>query len=226
MKATIRVTKIKSPDGLRRSSGAGSELAAFEAYRATTGARQRKGAPLALRLSCGASKGLGRAEGTRTNRSAQLPRPLPEQASEWAESWAGPGAVFFAGTSGKDGDRADLLVAPIRDSRGKAVISTQKALTELVRQTRETTEYSALQTSWASWCAAHIDPSIQRGTRRREVGADAKQERPVSSSFATIREAIGQADLSEYAAERLGALLRLKVEVARHTSHQGRLHNP
>ncbi|MDO5758451.1 MAG: hypothetical protein Q4P24_13310 [Rhodobacterales bacterium] len=134
---------------------------------------------------------------------------------EWAEGWAGPGAVFFAGTSGKDGDRADLLVAPIRDSRGKPVISTQKALTELVRQTREITEYSALQTSWVGWCAAHINPSIQRGARRGEVGADAKPARPVSSSFATIREAIVQADLSEHAAERLGALLRIKVEVVR-----------
>ena len=106
------------------------------------------------------------------------------------EELGGPGAVF-AGTSGKDGDRADLLVAPIRDSRGKAVISTQKALTELVRQTREITEYSALQASWAGWCAAHIDPSIQRGARRADVGTDTKPERPASSSFATIREAVG-----------------------------------
>lgn len=218
MKATIRVTKIKSPDELRCSFGAGSELAAFEAYRAATGARQRKGAPLALRLSCGVSNGLGRAEGTRTDRSAQTPRPLPEQATDWAESWAGPGSVFFAGTSGTDGNLTELLVAPVRDSRGKPVISTQKALTELVRQTREMTEYGALQTSWASWCAAHMDPAIQRSARRVDIGEDTKPERPVSSSFTTIRNAIGRAHLSEEAAERLGALLRLKAEVARHVN--------
>lgn len=81
-----------------------------------------------------------------------------------------------------------------------------------ISQTREKTEYGALQTSWAGWCAAHIDPAIQRGIRRED--ADLKRASP--GSFGTVRDAIRRADLSHEAAERLEALLRLKVEVARY----------
>ena len=195
MKATIRATKVRSPEELRRPFGAGTELDAFEAHMARAGARQRKGAPLALRLSCGVPEGLGRTRDARGDRSAHPPKPLPEQAADWAESWAGPGSVVLARTEGLDGDKAELLVAPVRDSRGKPVVSTQKALTELVRQTREQTEYGALQTSWAGWCAAHVDPGIERGTRRTDRVAEAGLAKPAPGSFATIREAIGQTDL-------------------------------
>ena len=119
-----------------------------------------------------------------------------------------------------------------RESRGRPVVSTQKALTELVRRTSERTEYGALLTSWAAWCAAHVDPAVERGVRREALAAadasagapvytpaaDPAPEPPAPASYATIREAIGHADLSEGAAERLEALLRLKVEVARHRS--------
>ena len=225
MKATIRATKVRSPEELRRPFGGGTELDAFEAHMARAGARQRKGAPLALRLSCGVPEGLGRTRGAQGDRSAHPPKPLPEQAADWAESWAGPGSVVLARTEGPDGDTAELLVAPVRESRGKPVVSTQKALTELVRQTREQTEYGALQTSWAAWCAAHVDPTIERGTRRTEAGTTkpaagpaAAPDPPAPATFATIRAAIRDTDLSERAAERLEALVRLKVEVARHRS--------
>ena len=58
------------------------------------------------------------------------------------------------------------MIAPVRDSRGKPVISTQKPLTELKGATGERNEYSALQTSWAAWCATHLDAKIERGLRR------------------------------------------------------------
>ena len=91
-----------------------------------------------------------------------------DQARDWAESWAGPGAVFSAHCGATGDATVELLVAPVRESRGKPVISTQKALTELVRQTREMTEYGALQSSWARWCAARLNPGIRHpasGTR-------------------------------------------------------------
>ena len=228
MKATIRATKVRSPEELRRPFGGGTELAAFEAHLATSGARLRKGAPLALRLSCGVAEGLGRTRGAQGDGSAQAPRPLPEQAADWVESWAGPGSVVLARTEGPNADRAELLVAPVRESRGKPVVSTQKALTELMRQTSELTEYGALQTSWAGWCAAHVDPAIERGARRQASAPDspsagtlaagpaAAPDPPAPATFAAIREAIRDTNLSERAAERLEALLRLKVEIARH----------
>ena len=60
----------------------------------------------------------------------------------------------------------DLMIAPVRDSRGKPMISTQKALVELKAATGERNEYSALQTSWADWSRQHLDAQIERGTRR------------------------------------------------------------
>jgi hypothetical protein len=54
----------------------------------------------------------------------------------------------------------------VRTSRGKPVISTQKALVELKAATGERNEYSALQTSWADWSRQHLDSQIERGTRR------------------------------------------------------------
>ena len=230
MIATLRVAKVRSSEELRRSFGAGTELAALEAHLAAAGAGRRRGAPLALRLSCGVSEGHGRTGGVPGDRSARTPRPLPERAADWAESWAGPGSVVLVRTGGPDGASAELLVAPVRESRGRPVVSTQKALTELARRTSERTEYGALLTSWAVWCAAHVDPAVERGVRREAptpasapVSAPVctpapAPEPPAPASFATIREAIGHADLSEGAAERLEALLRLKVEVARHRS--------
>ena len=58
------------------------------------------------------------------------------------------------------------MIAPVRDSRGKPMISTQKALVELKAATGERNEYSALQTSWADWSRQHLDAQIERGTRR------------------------------------------------------------
>ena len=58
---------------------------------------------------------------------------LFDQAKAWAESWAGKGAVFGVrlDLDEKGGAVVDLMIAPVRDSRSKPVISTQKPLTEL-----------------------------------------------------------------------------------------------
>ncbi len=58
------------------------------------------------------------------------------------------------------------MIAPVRSSRNKPLISTQKALTELKGIAGERNEYAALQTSWADWCQQHLDRSIVRGIRK------------------------------------------------------------
>lgn len=95
-------------------------------------------------------------------------RALFDQAKSWAESWAGKGAVFGARLDLDEAGGAvvDLMISPVRTSRGKPVISTQKALVELKAATGERNEYSALQTSWADWSREHLDSQIERGTRR------------------------------------------------------------
>lgn len=84
-------------------------------------------------------------------------RQLFDQAKAWAESWAGEGAVV------------DLKIAPIRTSRGKPVISTNKAMGEVKALTGEQNEYSASQTSWADWCRNTLDAGILRGTRKEII---------------------------------------------------------
>ncbi|MFV0410780.1 MAG: hypothetical protein ACK5LJ_14130, partial [Paracoccus sp. (in: a-proteobacteria)] len=130
----------------------------------------------------------------------------------------------------------DVLVSPVRESRGKPVISTNKALRELKEATGERNEYSALQTSWADWCGRHLDAEIVRGTRKEitqrqhlspeTYGAVMDKAResvraPSQGLWGTIRDA----DLSERHTEALSALLLLKGEVARHKA-EGRSYEP
>ena len=143
-------------------------LAAFKAHKAELGAKERKGAPLAMQALCVVSPEWVKAAGDLHDPDNSRNRALFDQAKAWAESWAGKGAVFGVRLDLDEAGGAvvDLMIAPVRDSRGKPVISTQKALVELKAATGERNEYSALQTSWADWSRQHLDAQIERGTRR------------------------------------------------------------
>ena len=157
--------------GLAWSKAAESDrdyLAAFKAHKAELGAGERKGAPLCMQALCVVSPEWVKAAGDLHDPSNPRNRTLFDQAKSWAESWAGKGAVFGARLDLDEAGGAvvDLMISPVRASRGKPVISTQKALVELKAATGERNEYSALQTSWADWSREHLDSRIERGTRR------------------------------------------------------------
>jgi hypothetical protein len=143
-------------------------LAAFKAHKAELGAGERKGAPLCMQALCVVSPEWVKAVGDLHDPDNPRNRALFDQAKAWAESWAGKGAVFGARLDLDEAGGAvvDLMISPVRASRGKPVISTQKALVELKAATGERNEYSALQTSWADWSRQHLDAEIERGTRR------------------------------------------------------------
>jgi hypothetical protein len=143
-------------------------LAAFKAHKAELGAGERKGAPLAMQALCVVSPEWVKAAGNLHDPANPRNRELFDQAKAWAENWAGKGAVFGARLDLDEAGGAvvDLMISPVRESRGKPVISTQKALVELKAATGERNEYSALQTSWADWARQHLDAQIERGTRR------------------------------------------------------------
>lgn len=143
-------------------------LSAFKAHKAEMGAGERKNAPLCMQALCVVSPEWVEKAGNLHDADNPHNQQLFDQAKAWAESWAGEGAVFGArlDLDEKGGAVVDLMISPVRESRGKPVISTQKALTELKGMTNERNEYSALQTSWADWCGEHLDASIVRGTRR------------------------------------------------------------
>lgn len=143
-------------------------LGAFKAHKLDLEARERKGAPLCLQALCVVSPEWVKDAGNLHDPQNPRNRALFDQAKQWAESWAGKGAVFGARLDLDEAGGAvvDLMISPVRESRGKPVISTQKALVELKAATGERNEYSALQTSWAEWSKAHLDEAIERGTRR------------------------------------------------------------
>lgn len=154
---------------------------------------------------------------------------LFDQAKAWAESWAGKGAVFGVrlDLDEKSGAVVDLMIAPVRDSRGKPVISTQKPLTELKGATDERNEYSALQTSWAAWCATNLDAKIERGLRRELTAPEHlspetygmvmdKAREVVQRPFESLLGVVRAAEVSGDDADELREYLLLKGEISRH----------
>ena len=204
-------------------------LAAFRAHKAELGAGERKGAPLAMQVLCVVSPEWVQQAGNLHDRDNPRNRTLFEQAKAWAESWAGKGAVFGVrlDLDEKGGAVVDLLLAPLRESRGKPVISTQKPLVELKAATGERNEYAALQTSWAEWCQQHLDQNITRGLRRELTGREHlspetygqvmdKARMAVQRPAESLREALQAADLSEREIGTLQGYLALRSEMERH----------
>lgn len=204
-------------------------LAAFKAHKADTGSKERKGAPLCLQALCVVSPEWVEKAGDLHDATNPHNQQLFDQAKAWAESWAGEGAVFGArlDLDEKGGAVVDLMISPVRESRGKPVISTQKALTELKGAAGERNEYAALQTSWADWCRDTLDADIVRGTRkeitaRQHMSPETygavmdKARESLSEVPETLREAIQQADMHHHDMEDLSDLLTLKVEISRH----------
>ncbi|OSP52876.1 hypothetical protein, partial [Pseudoruegeria sp. SK021] len=108
-------------------------LAAYKAHKADLKARERKGAPLCMQALCVISPEWVEKAGDLHNPENPRNQALFAQAKAWAESWAGKDAVFGARLDLDEAGGAvvDLMISPVRESRGKPVISTQKALKEL-----------------------------------------------------------------------------------------------
>ncbi len=204
-------------------------LAAFKAHKAELGAGERKGSPFCLQALCVVSPEWVEKAGNLHDPENPHNRQLFDQAKAWAESWGGKGSVIATrlDLDEKGGAVVDVMVSPVRESRGKPVISTNKALQELKQDTGERNEYSALQTSWADWCREHLDAEIVRGTRkeitqRQHLSPETygavmdKARESVRAPSKGLWEAIRDTDLSERDTEALSEYLMLKGEIARH----------
>ncbi|NDW60000.1 hypothetical protein G0P98_26335, partial [Yangia sp. PrR004] len=204
-------------------------LAAFKAHKAELGAGERKGSPLCLQAICVVSPEWVQKAGNLHDPENPHNCQLFDQAKAWAESWGGKGSVIATrlDLDEKGGAVVDVMVSPVRKSRGKPVISTNKALQELKQDTGERNEYSALQTSWADWCREHLDAEIVRGTRKEITQrqhlspetygavmdkARSDLQRPVES----VREVLQGAELSWDDTDLLRDYLLLRGEISRH----------
>ena len=213
-------------------------LAAFKAHKAEMGAGERKNAPLCMQALCVVSPEWVEKAGDLHDANNPHNQQLFDQAKAWAESWAGDGAVFGArlDLDEKGGAVVDLMISPVRESRGKPVISTQKALTELKGIAGERNEYAALQTSWADWCQQHLDRDIVRGTRKEITAREHMSPETYGAVMDKARESLSEpperfmdalraVDLSHDATEHLRDYLLLKGEISRHKD-MGRDYTP
>lgn len=204
-------------------------LAAFKAHKAELGAGERKNAPIAMQALCVVSPEWVQQAGDLHDRANPRNIALFEQAKAWAESWAGKGAVFGVrlDLDEKGGAVVDLMIAPVRDSRDKPIISTQKPLTELKGATGERNEYAALQTSWSGWCREHLDENIERGLRRDLTAREHLSPETYGAVMDKAREAaqrpsesllgaLQAAELSWEDTDRLRDYLLLRGEISRH----------
>jgi hypothetical protein len=204
-------------------------LAAYKAHKTELGAGERKGAPICLQAICVVSPEWVEKAGNLHDPDNPHNRQLFDQAKAWGESWGGKGSVFATrlDLDERGGAVVDVLVSPVRESRGKPVISTNKALRELKEATGERNEYAALQTSWAEWCQAHLDHEIVRGTRkeltqRQHLSPETygavmdKAREAVQRPAESLRGALQAADLSLGDTEDLRDYLLLRGEIIRH----------
>ncbi|MDF2143343.1 hypothetical protein, partial [Paenirhodobacter sp. CAU 1674] len=204
-------------------------LAAFKAHKIELGAGERKNAPLALQAICVVSPEWVEKAGNLHDPDNPHNRQLFDQAKAWAESWGGKGSVIATrlDLDEKGGAVVDVLISPVRESRGKPVISTNKALGELKEATGERNEYAALQTSWADWCRETLDSEIVRGTRkeltqRQHLSPETygavmdKAREAIQRPAESLREALQAVDLSWDDTDLLRDYLLLRGEISRH----------
>ena len=153
---------------LRVRPGSSSGLLALgdllSAHRRRHSASVRKGAPLAAHFIVGVSPGWVDATGDRHDSANVRNRELMLEAVRFVQ--AEFGGVFAArmDLDEKGAAVVDVFAAPIRKSRNKPVVSTNKALEELgKRHGVPSKTFAGLQTAWHKWAVARLDPDIMRG---------------------------------------------------------------
>lgn len=132
---------------------------------------ERKGAALGLHLLVGVSPEWLAETGDPRDTANPRVQQLVAEAKAWAESWMGPGAVWAVryDTDEAGSGVVDVLASPVRlngagTGKQKPQISVNKALQELhSNHPGEKTSYAAMQTSWAEYAQARLDPALQRG---------------------------------------------------------------
>ncbi|MGJ3262727.1 MAG: hypothetical protein ACFE0R_05785 [Salinarimonas sp.] len=144
---------------------------------ALRGLALRKGAAIAAHLLVGVSPGWVAEAGDLHDPCNPRNVALLEAVVAWGEAWGGTGAVVAArlDLDEEGGAVVDLLLAPAREERHRSgvvrtVASLNKALAELTTATDETLSYGALQTSWAEFVQARLDPALERGERKLVTG--------------------------------------------------------
>ena len=147
-------------------------VAAYRHRKKEAGASERKGAAFAMHLLAIVSP--------EWVRSPEQARKLTRVAHQWAEQSFGKGSVFAVRYDVNERGKGvvDLYVAPVRKQKigrykkERIMLAPSAARGDLAEQMgrKRSQQYTALQDSWAEFCAAHLDSEIQRGNPKADTG--------------------------------------------------------
>lgn len=191
---------------LRPDDPAPDYVASFKTFKKEKGAGERKGAKLGVHIMCGVSPEWLAEAGDIHDPENPRQRQLLDAAVAWANSWSNDGCFDARIDLDETGSAVvDLFVAPTsqqkhKSGQSKLVISVNKALEALAieHEGKKSRQYSALNTSWAEYAAAELDPRLQRGKPKSETG----KEHIAPDKY---REMMQRATKAEAEAERLKA---------------------
>lgn len=154
--------------------------ASFRALKKAKGAGERKGAKLGLHMLVGVSPEWVKEAGDLHDSENPRNRELLDAARAWADTWSNDGC--YAARLDLDetgGAVVDLFIAPTSEQRHKSgksklTVSVNKALEaiSLKHTGKKSKHYSALNTAWAEYARAHLDPRLERGKPKGETGIE------------------------------------------------------
>lgn len=154
--------------------------ASFRALKKEKGASERKGAQLGLHMLVGVSPEWVKEAGDLHDPENPRNQQLLDAARAWADTWSNDGCyVARLDLDETGGAVVDLFIAPTAEQKhktgkSKLTVSVNKALeaVALARTGKKSKHYSALNTDWAEYAKAHLDPRLERGKPKGETGIE------------------------------------------------------
>lgn len=200
----------KAGEGLE--GGGADYAAAYKAHKKAMGiTTERKGAAIGQHLLVGVSPEWLAETGDPRDWTNPRVRALIEEATEWAESWMGQGAVWAVryDTDEKGAGIVDILASPIRTAhhksgKSKPAISVRKANAELAEKWGRPNAFQAMQDSWSAHAQRNLDKRLLRGVPKAET----KREHLSPEDYADQLEATPEVQDARAEAERIKAEAR------------------
>lgn len=200
----------KAGEGLE--GGGADYAAAYKAHKKAMGiTTERKGAAIGQHLLVGVSPEWLAETGDPRDWTNPRVRALIEEATEWAESWMGEGAVWAVryDTDEKGAGIVDILASPIRTAhhksgKSKPSISVRKANAELAEKWGRPNAFQAMQDDWAAHAQKSLDNRLKRGVPKAET----KRQHLSPEDYADQLDATPEVQDARAEAERIKAEAR------------------
>lgn len=181
--------------------------------------RERKSAPICLHLLLGVSPSWVTRSGGLHDRDNPSNIALFEAARDFCAREIGNVAAVRLDLDEKGGGVVDVFVVPVygrqrrlrkdgtRSGDSIPEISCNKAFERLREKTGEQSDYSALQTAWATYAQTHLDQALERGQRkwmtgRRHIETPEYRELMIETEALEERAASARAEIQKLEVEK------------------------